>query len=303
MRALVIGASGFVGGHLVDHLTDAGDDVDGIDRASGGPDICDVDAIAARVRDAGADVVYHLAGQSDVGLSWTDVLGTYRANVEGLLNVLAACRGAGVGRVVAVLSADVYGRVAPEELPLDERAPFRPVSPYAASKAAADLVCLQAHLGHGMDVVRARPFTHIGPGQSEKFVASALAARIARAERDGLDAIPVGRLDARRDFTDVRDVVRAYRLLAQHARAGEAYNICSGNDVSIQELADALVALARHPIRLVPDPALQRPADVPRLRGDPSRLHELTGWKAEIPLATTLADVLADWRRRAADAP
>jgi GDP-4-dehydro-6-deoxy-D-mannose reductase len=200
--------------------------------------------------------------------------------------------------VVAVISADIYGRVGLDELPLREDAPLRPLSPYGASKAAADLVCLQAYLGYGLDVIRARPFTHIGPGQSARFVASALASRIAVAERDGLGSIPVGTLDTRRDFTDVRDVVRAYRLLAEHGRAGEAYNICSGVDVSIQALADALVGLARRPVRLEFDPSLARPADVPVLRGDPTRIHALTGWKPEIPLAVTLQDLLDDWRQR-----
>lgn len=300
MRALVIGASGFVGKHLVAHLRAQGDDVVAIDRASGGPDICDPFGISAHVRAASADVVYHLAGQSDVGRSWTDVIGTYRANVEGLVNVLTAARESGVARVVVALSADVYGRVEQHELPLAEDAPFRPISPYAASKAAADLVCVQAFLGHGLGVIRARPFTHIGPGQSPGFVASAIAARVAAAERDDLDSIPIGTLTTRRDFTDVRDVVRAYRLLAQHGEPGQAYNICSGTDVQVQEIADRLVGLARRPIRLVADPALSRPADVPVLRGDPSKLAALTGWHAEIPLATTLADLLDDWRNRIA---
>lgn len=298
MRALVVGASGFVGRHLIAHLRDAGDEVTGSDRASGGPDICDADAIREHIVSLHPEVVYHLAGQSDVARSWTHPIETYRINVEGLINVLAACREANVQRVVVVTSADVYGRVTPDQLPLDEETPMRPVSPYGASKVAADYTCLQAYLGHGMHVVRARPFTHIGPGQSDRFVASALASRIAKAERDGLDEIPVGTLDTRRDFTDVRDVVRAYRLLALHGEPGEAYNICTGVDVSIQEVADTLVGLARRPVRLVPDPALLRPADLAVLRGDATKLHELTGWKAEIPLAVTLADLLDDWRAR-----
>jgi GDP-4-dehydro-6-deoxy-D-mannose reductase len=298
MRALVIGASGFVGHHLVAHLEDCGDDVLVTDRAAGGPDICDAAAMAAHLAETSPEVVYHLAGQSDVARSWVDVHTTYRTNVEGLLNVLAACREASVAKVVAVTSADVYGNVTPEQLPLDEDTPMRPVSPYGASKVAADYVALQAFVGYGMDVVRARPFTHIGPGQSERFVASALASRIALAERDGRDEITVGSLDTRRDFTDVRDVVRAYRLLAQSGRAGDVYNICTGVDISIQDLADTLVSLANRPVRLVPDPALLRPADLAVLRGDPRRIHELTGWKAEIPLATTLADLLDDWRAR-----
>lgn len=298
MRALVIGGSGFVGAHLVAHLKSMGDEVTSIDRASGGPDICDPYAINAHIGTSHADVVYHLAGQSDVGRSWTDVIGTYRANVEGLVNVLAACRAAEVGRVIAVLSADVYGRAEPHELPLNESAPFRPISPYAASKAAADMVCLQTFLGYGLDVIRARPFTHIGPGQGPGFVASAFAKRVAAAERDRHDAISVGPLETRRDFTDVRDVVRAYRLLALHGIAGSAYNICSGVDITVQHLADTLLTLANRPITLERDPALDRPADVPVLRGDPRRIHELTGWSAEIPLKDTLSDLLDDWRMR-----
>jgi GDP-4-dehydro-6-deoxy-D-mannose reductase len=298
MRALVIGASGFVGPHLVSHLEDCGDEVVKSDRASNGPDICDADAISQHIAEIAPDVIYHLAGQSDVARSWTDIIPTYRANVEGLLNVLGAARAAAVPKVVAAISADVYGNVQPEQLPLGEDTPLRPVSPYAASKTAADFLCLQAHLGWGMDVVRARPFTHIGPGQSERFVASALASRIATAERDGLDEIPVGSLDTRRDFTDVRDVVRAYRQLATSGVAGEVYNICSGVDISIQELADTLVSYASRPVRLAPDPALLRPADLAVLRGDASKLHALTGWKPEIPLTATLQDLLDDWRRR-----
>jgi GDP-4-dehydro-6-deoxy-D-mannose reductase len=233
-----------------------------------------------------------------VAASWVDAVPTFRTNVEGLFNVLAACRATNVAKVVAIISADVYGNVAPEQLPLDEDTPMRPVSPYGASKVAADYVALQAFIGYGQDVVRARPFTHIGPGQSERFVASALASRIARAELEGRDEITVGTLDTRRDFTDVRDVVRAYRLLAEHGRAGDVYNICTGVDTSIQDLADTLVSQATRPVRLVPDPALLRPADLAVLRGDASRIHALTGWKPEIPLATTLADLLDDWRAR-----
>ena len=240
------------------------------------------------------------SGQFEQNFRYADALTTADRviTLRYLLNVLAACREANVSRVVVVTSADVYGKVTPDQLPLDEDTPMRPVSPYGASKVAADYICLQAFLGHGMHVVRARPFTHIGPGQSDRFVASALASRIAKAERDGVDEIPVGTLDTRRDFTDVRDVVRAYRLLALHGEPGEAYNICTGVDISIQELADTLVALSTRPIRLVPDPALLRPADLAVLRGDATKLHQLTGWKAEIPLGVTLADLLDDWRAR-----
>src|SRR5690349_7759621 len=165
------------------------------------------------------------------------------------MNILLAAVQHEVGRVVAVASADVYGRVAADALPIDESCPLRPHSPYGASKAAADVIALQTFLGHGLGVIRARPFNHLGPGQSDRFVASALASRIARNEVEGLDELAVGDLTPRRDFTDVRDVVRAYRLLALDGEPGEAYNVCSGRDVSIQELADRLIGLADHPMR------------------------------------------------------
>jgi GDP-4-dehydro-6-deoxy-D-mannose reductase len=158
-------------------------------------------------------------------------------------------------------------------------------------------VALQAHLGYGLPVVRTRPFNKIGPGQDPSFVVSALAQRVARAERDGGDRIIVGNLAARRDFTDVRDAVRAYRLLAERGRAGEVYNVCSGRDVAVEELARRLMALARVKLHLEVDPALVRPVEVPRMLGDPSRLHTATGWLPEIPLDVTLGDVLDHWRR------
>jgi GDP-4-dehydro-6-deoxy-D-mannose reductase len=172
------------------------------------------------------------------------------------------------------------------------------VTPYAASKVAADYLGLQAWLGWKLPVVRVRAFNHLGPGQSPKFVAPALAARIAGNERDGGTDVPVGNLSARRDFTDVRDVVRAYRLLMEHGEGGEAYNVCSGVDVEIADIAHQLVASARSPMALRHDASLERPVDVPVLRGDNSRIHKTTGWEPTIPLEQTLADVLDEMRSR-----
>lgn len=302
MRAVVTGGLGFVGRHLVDHLRASGDEVTTIDHHGPEPvDITDADALSRAIARRAPDAVYHLAGWADVGASWSDPLGVLRVNAEGTLNVLRACEGAGVNRVLAVISADVYGVVDEAELPLTETSPLRPTSPYAASKVAADALALQAFLGHGLGAIRVRPFNHLGPGQSEQFVAPALAARIARAERDGADTIRVGNLSARRDITDVRDVVRAYRLLVELAEPGEVYNLCSGRDVSIQQLADELVALADRPISLTPDPALLRPVDVPVLRGDASKLLAATGWAPEIPVEQTLVDLLDDMRGRIRD--
>jgi len=296
VKALVTGAAGFVGHYLLAHLADFGDEPVGTDRATGGPDLLDSAALTALFAAERPEVVYHLAGQADVGRSWQEPLATFRANAEGTLNVLTAAREAGVRRVVTVTSADVYGRVAPEDLPLSEQAPLQPVSPYAASKAAADLVAQQAFLGQGQEVIRVRAFNHLGPGQSEQFVCSALAARIARNEVSGEATLRVGDLSAKRDFTDVRDVVRAYRLLAAAGHPGEAYNVCSGVSVSVQSVAEQLLALAHHPMDLVVDQALLRPIDLPDLRGDASKLHSHTGWAPALLLKEILSDLLEHWR-------
>jgi GDP-4-dehydro-6-deoxy-D-mannose reductase len=303
VRALITGVSGFVGRHLVDHLRAMGDDVEGCDRADGSVDIGDLASVQRVVQRVRPDVVYHLAGWSDVGGSWAAPVEVFRANAEGTLNVLLACADGGVERVLAVSSADVYGIVREDELPIGEDAPLRPVTPYAASKVAADYLALQAWLGVRLPVIRARAFNHLGPGQLPRFVAPALAERIARNELDGGTVVPVGNLSARRDFTDVRDVVRAYRLLVERGEPGEAYNVCSGQAVSVQELAEALLTMARAPMELKTDPALERPIDVPVLRGDYSRLRDATGWEPEITLARTLADLLDDMRTRVSSSP
>ncbi len=310
MRALVTGASGFVGRHLVAHLRAEGDEVSVCDRTVGDPadgavrsyttDITDAASIAGVVTDAHPEVIYHLAGWADVGGSWKAPVEAFRANAEGTLNVLSAATEVGVDRVLSVSSADVYGAVTEAELPLTEDSPLRPASPYAASKVAADFLGLQAWLGRGLPVLRVRAFNHLGPGQTDKFVAAALASRIARNERDGGDVLTIGNLSARRDFTDVRDVVRAYRLLVAKGAPGEVYNVCRGCDVAVQDLADRLLAMARRPMRFVADPELLRPVDVPVLRGDHSRLTAATGWEPEIALSQTLTDLLDDWRRRLA---
>ena len=298
MRALVTGAHGFVGHHLMAHLHEAGDHVIGVDRHPDGVDIMDAEAITKLVADVAPEVIYHLAGWADVGGSWKAPVEAFRVNAEGTLNVLNAATDVGVERVLAVSSADVYGKVTTDELPLTEDSPLRPASPYAASKVAADYLGLQAWLGRGLPVLRVRAFNHLGPGQTDKFVAPALASRIARAEVEGGDVLTIGNLTARRDFTDVRDVVRAYRLLVLHGEPGEVYNVCSGHDLAVQDLADTLLAMARRPLRFETDPELLRPVDVPVLRGSHQRLTAATGWTPEISIDRTLADLLADWRGR-----
>jgi GDP-4-dehydro-6-deoxy-D-mannose reductase len=298
VRALVTGAGGFVGVHLVRHLEEQGDDVLQLERTVDGIDIADADALTDAVVAAKPEVVYHLAGAADVGGSWAAARETFLANALGTLNVLEASREAGADRVLAVTSADVYGRVSQDELPIREDQPLRPVSPYAASKVAADALAQQAWLGHRLPVVRVRAFNHLGPGQSDRFLAPSLAARIARNERDGGDEVPIGNMTPRRDVTDVRDVVRAYRLLIEAGEPGGVYNVCRGRAASVRQIAEALLGMARRPMRLVPDPALQRPVDIPVLVGDNTALRAATGWEPTIPLERTLTDVLEDWRAR-----
>ena len=295
MKALVTGAGGFVGQTLVAHLEAAGDEVVGLDRA-GGPDITD----GAAVREAFArhrpDAVYHLAAVTHIGASWDAPLEVFRINAEGTLNVLAACAAAEVGRVLVVGSADEYGAVRPEDLPLTEEAPLRPLTPYGASKVAAEYLALQSFLGNGLPVIRVRAFNHSGRNQPDRFMIPGLARRIAAAERDGRKEIPIGSVEPVRDFTNVDDVVVAYRLLVERGEPGEVYNVCSGVGRSVAEVAEHLLGLARHAIELVPDPALMRPVEVPRLVGDNRRLREATGWAPTISFEDTLAAILDRWR-------
>jgi GDP-4-dehydro-6-deoxy-D-mannose reductase len=299
MKAVVTGSSGFVGRHLVPHLQARGDDVVTIDHNGTPPvDVTDAAEVRAVLQAARPDAVYHLAALSHVGRSWDAPETVFRVNALGALNVLQACADAGAGRVLVAGSADVYGAVAEEDLPLTEDAPIRPMTPYGASKAAADVLALQAFLGDGLPTLRVRAFNHTGPGQGASMLVPGLARRIADAERSGGSKVDVGNLDVVRDLCDVRDVVRAYRLLVERGEPGEAYNVCSGRGVSVRDVAGMLLSLSDAPLELVVDPDLVRHVDVPRLVGSAARLHAATGWEPEIALETTLTDVLADARSR-----
>jgi GDP-4-dehydro-6-deoxy-D-mannose reductase len=295
VRALVTGATGFVGPYLVSHLADAGDDVVGTDVEL---DITDADAIHGALLDIKPEVVYHLAALSHVGESWNAPGEVFRVNTMGSLNVLLAARSAGVERVLMIGSAEQYGVVGPGDMPIDEDQPMRPITPYGASKAAAEMAASHVHLGRGLPVVCARAFNHIGPGQSAGLVVSAIAQQVAVNERTGSDVVLAGDLTPTRDFTDVRDVVRAYRLLVEHGLPGEAYNVCSGRAVAIREVAEKLLALASRPMRIETDPARLRPVEVPAHWGDNTKLRTATGWLPTIPLERSMADVLAWWRSK-----
>ena len=255
---------------------------------------------AAQARDTVAStkpgVIYHLAARAHVGDSWNDPGGTLRDNVTMTLNVLEAVRAEAHGAtVVAVASGEVYGP--PQKLPVDESAPLRPQNPYAVSKASADLLAGFYADAHGLRVIRARAFNHAGPGQAPIYAIASFAQQVAEAVDAGENPIRIvtGNPDTRRDYTDVRDVVRAYRLLAERAEPG-VYNVCSGRTASASELVAGLAAAAGVEVDHVIDPAKVRPHEVMELRGSYDRLRAATGWEPEIPLARTLSETLAWWR-------
>ena len=299
MRALITGAGGFAGRHLAAACEAAGDEVIGISRATG-VDLRDAGAARAAVADARPDVVYHLAARAHVGESWRDPAGYLSDNVAMAYGVLEAVRvEAPDASVVAVASGELYGP--PASLPVTEDAPLRPQTPYAVSKAGGDLLAGLYADAHGLRVIRARAFNHAGPGQEPTYAVASFA-RQAALGGDPL-RIVTGNPDTRRDYTDVRDVVRAYRLLAERAEPG-IYNVCSGRTASARELIAALAAAAGARLEHVVDESLFRAHEVAEVRGSPERLREATGWEPEIPLERTLADTVEWWRARGtADPP
>jgi GDP-4-dehydro-6-deoxy-D-mannose reductase len=285
-RVLITGASGFAGRHLVDACAAAGDEVIPAPPASEA-DLRDPAAVLRVVTGARPDVIYHLAAQAHVGRSWEQPAETISGNVAMTLNVLEAMRAAARDAVVLLVgSGELYGP--PDVLPTAEDAPLRPQNPYAVSKAAADLLAGQYADAHGLRVIRARAFNHAGPGQDSTYAISSFARQVA----EGATRIVTGNPDTRRDYTDVRDVVRAYRLLAERAEPG-IYNVCSGRSASSAEVVRMLGAEQEV------DPALVRPNEVMELRGAYDALRDATGWEPEIPLERTVRDALASWRRRA----
>jgi len=246
------------------------------------------------------DRIIHLAAQSSVHRSWEDPAGTVRSNVLGLLNMLEAVRRRALApRILVIGSAEEYGQVDPKEIPLEETAPLRPNSPYAVSKVAQSYLALQYALSHQMAIIRTRTFHHTGPGRGEIFAESSFARQIAEIELGRRPpVIEVGNLEAVRDFSDVRDVVRAYWALLDRGEPGEVYNVCSGRSLRIRDLLEQLIARAEADVEIRVDGARLRPADIPALVGNPRKLVQATGYVPEIGLPQTLADLLQYWRQR-----
>jgi GDP-4-dehydro-6-deoxy-D-mannose reductase len=283
---LVTGAAGFVGTHLLKQLRDA---------VPFEADVTDADAVANATRETQPQAVVHLAAVSWVPESWREPARAWEVNVLGTVNVLEAIRRESPdARVLVVSTGEVYGNA--ERFPTPEEAPMAPVSPYAASKAAAELAGAQARLT-GLDVVVARAFQHEGPGRDERFAVGSWTRQLAELELAGGGVLRVGTLDVERDIADVRDVCRAYRLLLEPSVAPGVYNVATGRSVRLADVVDLLVGMVRVPVTVEQDPDRLRPADIPVQRGDASRLREATGWRPEIPLEQTLADTLEAARR------
>lgn len=302
MRALITGALGFVGKYLAEELLRRGCEVFGLDRREGpgvlAADLLDAPALSRVLRDARPDRVFHLAGLSSVALSWKEPRRAMEQNVLGAVNLLEALRRQAPGaRAVLVGSSDEYGPITAPGGLVDENEPLRPQSPYAVSKLAQEELAKVYCRAYGLSICMTRSFNHSGPGQREGFLIPDLCAGLVRVERGLSPAVRVGNLDAKRDYTDVRDIVRAYCLLAERGASGEVYNVGSGRAVSGREILTALTALGARDIPVERDPARMRPADVPVICSDSRKLRRATGWAPEIPLETTLRDTLEYYRK------
>ena len=310
MRALITGIGGFVGRHLHQHLEEQGDSVCGLDRPADsldmaavrvfGADLSDRAAIDRVVREAQPEAVYHLAAQSSPAESLSDPWATIGNNLLAQINLFEALLAANLRpRVLVIGSSDEYGRVDPEDVPTNEDVALRPLTPYAVSKVGQDMMGFQYFAQHDLPVVRVRPFNHTGPGHDARFVIPSLARQLAQIEAGEREPVlHVGNLTVERDFTDARDMVRAYRLALVAGVPGDVYNLGRGRSVRIADMVDELISLCRVPVQTTVDPALLRPTDIPRQEADTRKFTALTGWQPLIPWHTTLSDTLDYWRSR-----
>lgn len=315
-RVLITGITGFAGSHLADYLLDRGgfeiyglyrwrsrmENIEGIKNKVNliEGDIRDPVSMRHLVEEIQPDWIFHLAAQSYVPMSWKAPVETLSTNIVGEANLFEACRKAPCDPLILIAgSSEEYGLVLPEEVPIKETNPLRPLSPYGVSKVTQDLLGFQYFKSYGLKVVRTRAFNHTGPRRGDVFVTSNFAKQIATIEKGKSEpVICVGNLDAVRDFTDVRDVARAYALALEKGEPGEVYNIASGEGIKIHELLDKLLALSKVEIKIEQDPTRMRPSDVQLLFGDFTKFRERTGWQPEILFEQTLKDILDFWRER-----
>jgi GDP-4-dehydro-6-deoxy-D-mannose reductase len=309
VRVLITGVSGFAGGHLAQILLEQGDEVYGLARTPGNHlnekvhfravDLQSPEAVRCSLEEINPEAIYHLAGQAFVPTAWADPWGTLENNIRSQLNILQAMIKEHLqARLLVVASNEVYGHVHKDHLPVKEDTPLRPDNPYGVSKVAQDTLALQYHLSHGLDVLRARSFNHIGPRQSPFFVASSFAKQIAEIEAgQSPPVMRVGNLEAQRDFTDVTDVARAYALLVEHGQSGEAYNIGTGQAHSISYLLEVLLSYSSVKITITQDPERMRPSDVPIIYADNTKLRQQTSWQPTCRFEDSLRRVLDYWRQ------
>jgi GDP-4-dehydro-6-deoxy-D-mannose reductase len=315
MRALVTGISGFVGGHLAEHLVAEGDLVVGLSTSGRWPpelsalektvrierfDLVEQSEadLADLIRRKQPEVIYHLAAQSNPQGSVANPRSTWTLNLGGSLNLLEAVKFSGQKpRVVLVGSGVCYGNPAPAFIPVSEDCPLRPNNPYAASKAAVDLLGIEHYLAHGTDVVMVRPFNHAGPRQLPRYVLAGLAFQVAEVECGRRSCVEVGNLEVIRDFTDVRDVVRAYRLLGRGGQSGEIYNLGSGEGTKLTDALEYLRSQSKVPVAIQVDAARIRSIDQPMLIANARKLRAAVGWQPHYSIEQTLADML-DFSRR-----
>jgi GDP-4-dehydro-6-deoxy-D-mannose reductase len=310
-KVLVTGATGFVGKHLVDSLLSRPDnDVIGTYRSEPGTmpekvklekvDLHDQAATDALIEKYKPDFVYHLAGLPSAAESFKHPAETITNNIVAEVSLLEALRKHELisTKVLVVSTAEVYGFISAEDLPVNEATPLRPVNPYAVSKIAQDYLGLQYRLSYRMDIIRVRPFNHIGPGQKDNFVLSSFAKQIAEIEKGKKEPIIyVGNLEAKRDFTDVRDMVKAYQLALEKGEKGDVYNLGSGESRKIEDMLNTLLAFSTTKVTVKADPDRFRPIDVAEIVCDFKKFHDLTGWQPEIPFNQTLQDILDYWRK------
>lgn len=306
MKILITGIRGFVGSYLAPLVLGAGHDVLGLTAPGEEPwpkgaeaDLRDKDSVCRALLSLLPDAVVHLAAQSHVGPSWKNPELSFEVNTLGTLHLLDACRALHKPPLfLHVSTGEVYGQVRPQDLPLDESSPLRPVSPYAVSKTSADLLAYQYFASYGLPVIRVRPFNHTGPGRPPAFALSEWARRLAMINA-GLEepVLSVGNLDVRRDFLDVRDVVKAYLLLLEKGTPGELYVLGRGEGFWLKDLLQQLVELSTAVVEIRQDPERFRPADVPLLVANPAKLKAATGWEPEIQMRQTLKDLYDHWEK------
>jgi len=316
MKVLVTGITGFVGSHLAEYLlTKDNIEIYGVVRWRSDTenighikdrlilyecDIKDATSVRTVIEKIKPDRIFHLAAQSYVVTSWHSPHETLATNILGELNIFESVREHKINPFIHIAgSSEEYGLVSENELPVKETNSLRPLSPYAVSKVGQDLLGYQYYKSYGLNIICTRAFNHTGPRRGEVFVCSNFAKQIAMIEKGKQKPIIyVGNLEARRDFTDVRDIVLAYWLALEKCKPGEVYNICSGRARQIKEVLDILLGLTKDKIKIKQDPKRLRPSDVPVLQGDSSKFREITGWKPEIPFEKTLEDLLNYWREK-----